>query len=104
MTSGHVTGCVTVCLQWEGGRVVNLGWTSAESLLIVMEDGSLASYTIHGQQLYSRILTRVSVCTCMCGRVVGAVFFPSSGGKGSPGLRVQVFLYTGGQCWVCRHV
>lgn len=37
----------------------SLGWTSSENLVVVVEDGSMAVYTIHGQQVYGRIITRV---------------------------------------------
>lgn len=52
--------CCFVCVQWEGGRVMGLGWTSTENLVVVLEDGSMAVYNIHGQLLYNRIITRVS--------------------------------------------
>ncbi len=39
---------------------MSLGWTSSESLLVIMEDGSMSAYSIHGQQIYTRTITRVS--------------------------------------------
>ena len=56
-----------VCIffsQWEGGRVVELGWTTSENLVCVLEDGSMIVYDINGQLLYSRIIQRVRVVKC----------------------------------------
>ena len=50
---------ISFCLQWEGGRVVALGWTGSENLVCVLEEGTLVVYSIHGQQIYTRIIARV---------------------------------------------
>ena len=47
--------------QWEGGQVVDLGWTTAENLVCVLKDGSMIVYDINGQLFYSRIIQRVSM-------------------------------------------
>lgn len=39
--------------------MIALGWTSSEHLVAILKDGSMAVYNIHGQQQYSRIITRV---------------------------------------------
>ena len=46
-------------LQWEGGRVMGMGWTSSENLVCVLEEGTMVVYSIHGQNIYTRILARV---------------------------------------------
>ena len=38
---------------------MGLGWTSSEHVVIIMRDGSMAVYNIHGQQQYTRVITRV---------------------------------------------
>ncbi|KAL5473503.1 hypothetical protein EMCRGX_G027993 [Ephydatia muelleri] len=45
-------------IPWEGGRVIELGWTLSENLVCVLEDGSMIVYDINGQLLYSRIIQR----------------------------------------------
>ena len=56
----HCSICLCV-IQWEGGRVIELGWTLSENLVCVLEDGSMIVYDINGQLLYSRIIQRVSL-------------------------------------------
>ncbi|CAG8842995.1 11936_t:CDS:2, partial [Racocetra persica] len=35
-------------LQWDKGRIIKMGWTDAEQLVVVMEDGIIRLYDIHG--------------------------------------------------------
>ena len=37
-----------------------MGWTSADNLVVVLEDGTMAVYNVHGQRQYTRVITRVS--------------------------------------------
>ncbi|RCH85013.1 Vacuolar protein sorting-associated protein 16, partial [Rhizopus azygosporus] len=36
-------------IQWDRGKIVGLGWTEQEQLVVVTEDGSVRLYTLHGQ-------------------------------------------------------
>ncbi|CEG84394.1 hypothetical protein RMATCC62417_18203 [Rhizopus microsporus] len=36
-------------IQWDKGKIVGLGWTEQEQLVVVTEDGSVRLYTFHGQ-------------------------------------------------------
>ncbi|KAG2191805.1 hypothetical protein INT46_001161 [Mucor plumbeus] len=36
-------------IQWDKGRIVALGWTDQEQLVVVTDDGSVRLYTLHGQ-------------------------------------------------------
>jgi hypothetical protein len=49
-------------IPWGGGRVVGMGWNSNEDLICILEEGTLASYSIHGHIHYSRPISRVSCC------------------------------------------
>ena len=53
-------------LQWGGGRVVGMGWNSNEDLICILEEGTLASYSIHGYIHYSRPISRVSCYNMQC--------------------------------------
>jgi len=53
-----LAGRKIVTIPWEGGRVVALGWTGSENLVCVLEEGTLVVYSIHGQQIYTRIIAR----------------------------------------------
>ena len=35
--------------QWDKGRIVGLGWTDAEQLVVVIDDGTFRLYTLHGE-------------------------------------------------------
>ncbi|CAG8737332.1 1465_t:CDS:2, partial [Dentiscutata heterogama] len=35
-------------LQWDKGRIIKMGWTDAEQLVVVLEDGTIRLYDIHG--------------------------------------------------------
>ncbi|CAG8580065.1 14623_t:CDS:10 [Gigaspora margarita] len=35
-------------LQWDKGRIIKMGWTDVEQLVVVMEDGTIRLYDIHG--------------------------------------------------------
>ncbi|CAG8511137.1 12226_t:CDS:10 [Acaulospora morrowiae] len=35
-------------LQWDKGRIVTMGWTDTEQLIVVLEDGTVRLYDIHG--------------------------------------------------------
>lgn len=50
-----------VYLQWGGGNIVGLGWSSSENVVCVLEEGNMVVYNIYGQHLYARILARVSL-------------------------------------------
>lgn len=34
--------------QWDGGAIVQMGWSVSEDLLCVADDGSVLVYDIHG--------------------------------------------------------
>ena len=38
---------------------MSLGWTSSEKLVVVAEDGTMTVFSIHGQLIYTRVITRV---------------------------------------------
>ena len=45
-----------------------LGWTNTEKLIVVLEEGSIAKYDIHGNYLHQNALPNVSIyiiCTYM---------------------------------------
>ena len=52
--------CLYFSNQWAGGNIVGLGWTSSENIVCVLEEGNMVVYSIFGQQLYARIIARVS--------------------------------------------
>lgn len=67
MYSANLLECAQM-MQWEGGRVMGMGWTSSENLVCILEEGTMAVYTIHGHLLYTRLISRVSLeiqCACM---------------------------------------
>ena len=35
--------------QWDKGRIVGLGWTDAEQLVVVIDDGTFRLYNLHGE-------------------------------------------------------
>ncbi|CAG8840556.1 15042_t:CDS:2, partial [Cetraspora pellucida] len=35
-------------LEWDKGCIIKMGWTDAEQLVVVMEDGYIRLYDIHG--------------------------------------------------------
>lgn len=37
-----------ICFQWDGGAIVQMGWSVSEDLLCVADDGSVLVYDIHG--------------------------------------------------------
>lgn len=47
-------------MQWEGGRIIGLGWTSSENLVCVLDEGTMVVYDLHGERVYSRPIARVS--------------------------------------------
>ena len=38
---------------------MGMGWTSSENLVCILEEGTMAVYTIHGHLLYTRLISRV---------------------------------------------
>jgi vacuolar protein sorting-associated protein 16 len=38
-----------VCGQWDKGKIVGLGWTDAEQLVVVLDDGNVRLYTLQGE-------------------------------------------------------
>ena len=46
-----------------------LGWTNTEKLIVVLEEGSIAKYDIHGNYLHQSALPNVSMVFCVCVRV-----------------------------------
>ncbi|KAG9293340.1 hypothetical protein G9A89_007586 [Geosiphon pyriformis] len=36
-------------LQWDKGRIITMGWTETEQLIVVLEDGTIRLYDIHGE-------------------------------------------------------
>nr|CAG8648885.1 189_t:CDS:10 [Entrophospora candida] len=36
-------------LQWDKGRIISMGWTDREQLIVVLEDGTVRLYDIHGE-------------------------------------------------------
>ncbi|RHZ79068.1 hypothetical protein Glove_152g21 [Diversispora epigaea] len=36
-------------LQWDKGRIITMGWTDSEQLIVVLEDGVIRLYDIHGE-------------------------------------------------------
>jgi len=41
--------------------VISLGWTSSEDLVVILEEGNMCYYDIHGQHKFTRVITRVSI-------------------------------------------
>ena len=48
------------CLQWEGGAIVGLGWTTSENLVCILEEGTMVVYDLRGEQVFARVIARVS--------------------------------------------
>ena len=44
-SSGRQMGTI----QWDKGRIVGMGWTDAEQLICVLDDGTVRIYSIHGE-------------------------------------------------------
>ncbi|KAI9307957.1 hypothetical protein BJ944DRAFT_129784 [Cunninghamella echinulata] len=38
-------------IQWDKGRIVALGWTESEQLIVVTEDGTVHLYPLHGDHV-----------------------------------------------------
>ena len=55
------SGYMLAEIPWLGGRVCALGWTSHEKLMVVLEEGVVAKYDIHGTFLKQSSLPNVSV-------------------------------------------
>ena len=62
-----------------------LGWTNTEKLIVVLEEGSIAKYDIHGNYLHQSALPNVSMlcvydlCServCACVRVCVYLYVP----------------------------
>jgi hypothetical protein len=51
-------------LQWDKGRIVALGWTDQEQLVVVTDDGSVRLYPLHGQYIQFSLGKVVSFKTC----------------------------------------
>ena len=49
-----------VHMQFEGGKIVNIGWTASERLISVFEDGTIVVHSLQGERLYTSPLARVS--------------------------------------------
>jgi hypothetical protein len=47
-------------VQWDKGRIVEMGWSSALELYVVEDDGTCHAYDIHGYFLKSFSLGKVS--------------------------------------------
>jgi hypothetical protein len=67
--SGSGTKSITICSQagkpissipWEGGNLIGMGWNSNEDLICILEEGTMAAYSMHGFLHYSRLISRVS--------------------------------------------
>jgi len=37
--------------KWERGKLVKMGWTDEERLVCVLEDGTILTYSVHGEQV-----------------------------------------------------
>ncbi|XP_065831820.1 vacuolar protein sorting-associated protein 16 homolog [Oscarella lobularis] len=49
-------GRIILTIKWDGGSVVQLGWSNTEELIIVVERGTVLYYNIHGQFIKSQSL------------------------------------------------
>ena len=47
-----------------------LGWTNTEKLIVVLEEGSIAKYDIHGNYLHQSALPNVSMVFRVCARAL----------------------------------
>lgn len=43
----------------EGGKIVGLGWTSSENLILIYDDGTIVVYTVLGERKFQRLLAHV---------------------------------------------
>ncbi|XP_065832323.1 vacuolar protein sorting-associated protein 16 homolog [Oscarella lobularis] len=50
------SGRIILTIKWDGGSVVQLGWSHTEELIIVVERGTVLYYNIHGQFIKSQSL------------------------------------------------
>ena len=39
---------ILTCFQWDGGAILQMGWSVSEDLLCIADDGSGFVYDIHG--------------------------------------------------------
>lgn len=68
---------LAVQIEWEIGRkLAGMGWTEAEELCTVLQDGTVSYYTLHGETGGERAVR------CLCGRLsMDCVFHERSGQK-----------------------
>eukprot|EP00118_Oscarella_pearsei_P006071 m.27723 g.27723 ORF g.27723 m.27723 type:complete len:837 (+) comp30298_c0_seq2:46-2556(+) len=65
-------------IKWDGGSVVQLGWSHDEELIIVVEDGSVLHYDIHGKFIRSQSLGE----EVKASKILEAKIFRTFGGTG----------------------
>ncbi|CAI8030177.1 Vacuolar protein sorting-associated protein 16 homolog, partial [Geodia barretti] len=74
-------------IPWEGGRLIGMGWNSNEDLICILEEGTMAAYSINGLLKYSRPVSR----EVREHRVLDCKFFHTM--EGSGGFAVMTNCY-----------
>lgn len=101
-SSGRQMGTI----QWDKGRIVGMGWTDAEQLICVLDDGTVRIYSIHGEYtqfslgkvhlLSSPFLTPLLLCQLFLFLILLFLFFVSNRRRRSTEWRIAV---SGGVGW-----
>lgn len=66
------------CLQWNSGTLLKLGWSDAEELLCVQDDGLVVIYDMFGNYQHTFSMGQEAKDT----KVIDAKIYPSSSGTG----------------------
>ncbi|XP_019850373.1 PREDICTED: vacuolar protein sorting-associated protein 16 homolog [Amphimedon queenslandica] len=74
-------------IKLEGGKIVGMGWTASEDLVLIYDDGTMVVYTVHGVMKFQRLLAR----EIRDHRVAQVRFFHSI--EGFAGFAVMTFDY-----------
>lgn len=77
-------------INWEGGNLVQMGWSVTDDLLCIAEDGTIYVYTLHGD--FKRIITTGQ--EAKEAKVIDCRFFSSSMGTGITILTGRYQFYT----------
>lgn len=68
-----------------------MGWTTSEDLVCILEEGTMVVYDLRGEQVFARVVARVSlllsICVLCSGDIIGLIF-STLGSKGRPCARM----------------
>jgi hypothetical protein len=53
-----LAGRIIRTIPLEGGKIVGLGWTAAENLITIYDDGTIVVYSLKGERIFQKLLAR----------------------------------------------